>query len=257
MVPPPQVPSRLPLVSATEKKKPSSSTRAESSIDLKRKRESRVEIVLPPTKKRTVEPVPTWPESQQLSVATLSQHRADSTRRGSPPVSRQAEAQSNTVKIEKPSPEVTNVTDALFLVLPSQNLESESDSEGEDDDDLDGDESDDMSVGSWVDAQVETGVSDRASVIRALLHTSMDTDVALKLLKTWSAGQKIPDMPGVWTPEDDQCLETNDGHRIERVHKKHGDEACNNRWEYLSIRRRLDPPRASNAHDFLSISLGL
>lgn len=131
------------------------------------------------------------------------------------------------------------MSEALFLELPFLELEPESDSEGEDDDDLDGEESDDMPVESWVDAQVEKGVSDRDSVTKALLHSSMDTDIALQLLKTWSAGQDLPDMPGVWTPKDDECLEAGSGRDIERVAKKHGEESLKNRWEYLSISRGL------------------
>lgn len=242
------MPAQLPLVSTTHKENLPSSTRVERSIDLKRKRDPRNETVPSPTRKRTVGPADTaepatstWSESQQLPMASPSQHRADSTRQGDLPMSRKAGALSNAAQVKTSSPEAKNVTDALFMELPF--LQLEPDSEGEDnDDDLDGNESDDMSVESWIDAQVRKGVSDRASVKQALLHTSMDTVVTLELLKTWSAGEELPNMPGVWTPEDDKCLEADNARCIEQVHRKHGDEACDNRWEYLSICGRLKSP---------------
>jgi len=70
----------------------------------------------------------------------------------------------------------------------------------------------------------------------------MNPTVADKILKLVAAGQDIPtDMRGVWTPEDDRCLEGEDKYGVERVLKKHGDAAVNDRWEYLSMARARGP----------------
>jgi telomeric repeat-binding factor 2-interacting protein 1 len=44
-------------------------------------------------------------------------------------------------------------------------------------------------------------------------------------------------MRGVWTEEDDRCLESQDARDVERVTKKHGDRLFQARWEYLEMAR--------------------
>lgn len=92
-------------------------------------------------------------------------------------------------------------------------------------------------VDAWIDAHVGTGV-DESNVIDALRCTSMDPELAEKVLRYLAAGKGIPDdIPGVWTAEDDKHLEGQGAREIERVLEKHGSGACNARWEYLSMAR--------------------
>ena len=66
----------------------------------------------------------------------------------------------------------------------------------------------------------------------------MNPDLADKVLHRLVSGKGIPnDIPGVWTAEDDRCIEGQDARSVDRVLKKHGEEFFNSRWEYLRIAR--------------------
>ena len=65
----------------------------------------------------------------------------------------------------------------------------------------------------------------------------MNPDLVDKVLKYITSGKDIPDIPGVWTAEDDRCLEGTDARAIERLSKKHGAEYFDTRFEYLSMTR--------------------
>ncbi|PYH45093.1 putative transcription factor Rap1 [Aspergillus saccharolyticus JOP 1030-1] len=95
-------------------------------------------------------------------------------------------------------------------------------------------------IDTWMDRRLRLRSSrvNEAQLIEALRCTSMDPGLADKVLEFLVAGKGIPDdMPGVWTSADDRCVEGKDGRGIERVLKKHGAEAFNARWEYLSMAR--------------------
>ncbi|KLJ11366.1 hypothetical protein EMPG_13363 [Blastomyces silverae] len=77
-------------------------------------------------------------------------------------------------------------------------------------------------------------------VVEALACTTMDPDLADTVLETMAAGKGIPDnVRGVWTKEDDECLEASDSKGIEAVLQKHGDELFNARFEYIMTRRAV------------------
>ncbi|EGE82813.1 transcription factor Rap1 [Blastomyces dermatitidis ATCC 18188] len=77
-------------------------------------------------------------------------------------------------------------------------------------------------------------------VLEALACTTMDPDLADTVLETMAAGKGIPDnVRGVWTQEDDECLEAPDSKGIEAVLQKHGDELFNARFEYIMTRREV------------------
>lgn len=132
--------------------------------------------------------------------------------------------------------------DPLFQHLPffpsSSEAESEDDEEEtEDDDGEDSDPEDYPDISSWVQAQVARG-ADVSIVLDALRYTSMEPALARKLLKILMTGNPVPEnMRGVWTEEDDQCLESPNARDVERVTKKHGDRLFQARWEYLEMAR--------------------
>jgi telomeric repeat-binding factor 2-interacting protein 1 len=66
----------------------------------------------------------------------------------------------------------------------------------------------------------------------------MEPGLAKKLLKILKAGDPVPEnMRGVWTEEDDRCVESQDARDVERVTTKHGDRLFQARWEYLEMAR--------------------
>lgn len=128
---------------------------------------------------------------------------------------------------EPPNPETT--VDPLFLELPFPPSDPESgDDEGPEPD-----------IDAWIDDRLRYGKAQSpAQVIEALRCASMDTYLADKVLGSLAAGKGIPsDMPGVWTAEDDRCIEGKDARSIERVLKKHGVKFFNARWDYLDMFR--------------------
>jgi hypothetical protein len=68
----------------------------------------------------------------------------------------------------------------------------------------------------------------------ALLCTTIDLDLADKVLPFLKRGEGIPsNMRGVWTEEDDDCLQGCEGRAIEELEKKHGKDGVMARLEYL------------------------
>ncbi|KAI3242416.1 hypothetical protein DTO012A9_867 [Penicillium roqueforti] len=121
--------------------------------------------------------------------------------------------------------------DPIFLELPF--LPSSPASETTDDD-----TSDVPDVDTWIDQRLALGAKE-SHVFDALRCTSMVPGMADKVLKYLTAGKGIPDdMPGVWTAEDDSCLQAEDYSRVRRVLTKHGAEAYKDRWEYFSMARQ-------------------
>lgn len=120
-----------------------------------------------------------------------------------------------------------NTIDPLFLELPF--LPSSPDPGPE--------EPIEKDIDAWIDDRLRTGKADNEEqIIEALCCTSMDPYLADKVLDYLVAGKGIPDnMAGVWTAEDDECIEAQESRPIERVLKKHGSESFNSRWEYLRM----------------------
>ncbi|KAJ5825609.1 hypothetical protein N7474_002747 [Penicillium riverlandense] len=125
-----------------------------------------------------------------------------------------------------------------FFPSPPEPEEDDEETEDEDEDVEEEEWADVHDLNSWIDSRIVRRGVDESEVIDTLRRTSMNPIIADKVLKLIAAGQDIPtDMPGFWTPEDDQCLEGGDKYGVERVLKKHGDEAVTTRWEYLSMAR--------------------
>lgn len=153
------------------------------------------------------------------------------------PLGDNAFAQSGRFKKQalNPRPPINDIfedpVDPIFLELPF--LPSSPASEVADDD-----ISDAPSVDTWIDQRLALGAKE-SHVFDALRCTSMVPEMADKVLKYLTAGKGIPDdMPGVWTAEDDSCLQAGEYSRVQRALTKHGEEAYKDRWEYFSMARQ-------------------
>ncbi|CAI7635077.1 unnamed protein product [Penicillium glandicola] len=153
------------------------------------------------------------------------------------PLGDNAFAQSGRFKKQAPNPRppVNDIfedpVDPIFLELPF--LPSSPASEVTDDDTLDAPD-----VDTWIDQRLALGAKE-SHVFDALRCTSMVPEMADKVLKYLTAGKGIPDdMPGVWTAEDDSCLQAEEYSRVQRALTKHGAEAYKDRWEYFSMARQ-------------------
>jgi telomeric repeat-binding factor 2-interacting protein 1 len=121
--------------------------------------------------------------------------------------------------------------DPVFLELPF--LPSSPASEATDED---AEETPD--VDSWIDQRLARGF-DENHVFDALRCTSMVPEMADKVLELLAAGEGIPDnIPGVWTTEDDRCLQAEEQKEVQRALSKHGAEAFGERWEYFRMARQ-------------------
>lgn len=103
------------------------------------------------------------------------------------------------------------------------------------------DDSDEKAVqdlDEWIEERLRTRKVNEEQILTALRCTTMDQDLADRVLDYLAAGKGIPrDMRGVWTAEDDVSLEGTDARDIERLLKKHGTKLYNKRFKYLEIAR--------------------
>ncbi|KAL4955315.1 TRF2-interacting telomeric protein/Rap1 C terminal domain-containing protein [Aspergillus filifer] len=92
-------------------------------------------------------------------------------------------------------------------------------------------------IDAWIEDRLSKGKGTEEQIIEAIQCTSMDPELADKVLESLVAGKGIPtDMRGVWTAEDDENLEAQDSREVQRVLEKHGD-LFSSRWEYLQMVR--------------------
>ncbi|KZF21175.1 hypothetical protein L228DRAFT_262224 [Xylona heveae TC161] len=99
----------------------------------------------------------------------------------------------------------------------------------------DGDEVGD--IDGWIETQTSAGY-EMDNVLLALKCTSMQADLAQIVLDSFKNGHGIPpDIPGVWSEEDDAILEGSDGRKLRQVEEKHGAKAFNLRMEFLESYR--------------------
>ncbi|CAG8241351.1 unnamed protein product [Penicillium olsonii] len=88
-------------------------------------------------------------------------------------------------------------------------------------------------IETWMDERLARGAHE-SHIFEALQCTSMEPTMADKVLKYLSTGKGIPrNVRGVWTPEDDQCLESQEHAKVQRALTKHGMEAYKARWDYF------------------------
>ncbi|KAL1960306.1 hypothetical protein VTO42DRAFT_8266 [Malbranchea cinnamomea] len=89
----------------------------------------------------------------------------------------------------------------------------------------------------WIQSRVESGkAANERQVMEALHSTTMDPNLADQILPYLKAGEGIPEnIRGVWTAEDDRCLEGQNAKLIEDLEKKHGTDAVIRRTEHLNL----------------------
>lgn len=133
--------------------------------------------------------------------------------------------------------EVDTFFSELPFLSPTPELDGETLNEKNDDED---DQEEDDKLMEWVDLQVSRGFDD-AAIDDALCCTSLNYELAEKVLSTLAAGNPIPDdIPGVWTAKDDEALQAPDSRDVMRVIQKHGGTSYEDRWTYLSEARERD-----------------
>ncbi|KAL3464027.1 TRF2-interacting telomeric protein/Rap1 C terminal domain-containing protein [Aspergillus heterothallicus] len=113
----------------------------------------------------------------------------------------------------------------LFLELPF--FEATPESEGEEPK---------QDVDTWIEDRLSRGKGNESQIIHALQCTSMDPKLADMVLDSMIAGKGIPtSVRGVWTAQDDICVNAQDSREIQSVFDKHGSDLFNARWEYLNM----------------------
>ncbi|EAW06482.1 putative transcription factor Rap1 [Aspergillus clavatus NRRL 1] len=130
---------------------------------------------------------------------------------------------------QPPTDQPDSIPSNILLELPFFPSSPESQEEASEQGDID----------TWIEDRLRTGkAANEEEVIEALQCTSMDPRLADTVLGFLRDGRGIPEnMPGVWTPKDDECVEKGDSRAIEQVLKKHGSDSFKARWEYLSMAR--------------------
>lgn len=139
--------------------------------------------------------------------------------------------QENPTESQPPVKEAGDPIDSFLLelpFLPSPSPEPEPEEQGPNQD-----------VDAWIDDRLNTGRAENVEqIVEALRCTSMDPNLADKVLEYLVAGKGIPDnVAGVWTPEDDKCMEAKDTRVVDRVLNKHGMQYFDVRWRYLNMAR--------------------
>jgi hypothetical protein len=85
---------------------------------------------------------------------------------------------------------------------------------------------------AWIDSHLEEGTS-FDDVVAALKATGMDADVADAVLEYMKIDGTLPQMRGVWTEEDDACVQAADARGILRMIEKHGQDGYDSRFIFL------------------------
>lgn len=73
----------------------------------------------------------------------------------------------------------------------------------------------------------------RANIVDALRRTSMRSKLAEIVLIEEKRGNKVTDIPGVWTKEEDDILTGSDARKLKQLEKKHGWDEFQARVEFL------------------------
>ncbi|CRG84032.1 hypothetical protein PISL3812_01375 [Talaromyces islandicus] len=121
---------------------------------------------------------------------------------------------------------------AAINELPALGPEDDEDDENTDED------GDGGGVEAWMEEHIRNGKRGE-HVIMALDCTSMNAELADRVLVLLSAGHGIPnDMPGVWTKEEDEIVLGSETRKIQSLLQKHGSDFYNERFKYLEERQK-------------------
>ena len=236
---PPPAPARAPITTPPTTTDERPSRRTESDIrkqdDQKRKRSPEIEAIGRDNSK----------DIEATSQKRRAVNKTPEVRSSTPPQTEEEHVESHLQppeSLEPPEPTVQeapetnhrpndpeNETGNLFLELPFFPPSPEPEEEEVPEQDID----------EWIDDLLRTGKAQNdAQVIEALRCTSMNPQLANEALGYLVKEKRIPDgIPGIWTSEDDRCLESDNARDIERMLNKHGADFFNARWEYLGMAR--------------------
>ncbi|MCJ1380294.1 hypothetical protein MMC17_003397 [Xylographa soralifera] len=85
----------------------------------------------------------------------------------------------------------------------------------------------------WLDTRMESGI-DAETLGRALKSTNNDPELADLVLESLDKDEGVPtDISGIWTEEDDECLEAVDARKINAMIEKHGQAGLDKRYDFL------------------------
>ncbi|KAL2870479.1 putative transcription factor Rap1 [Aspergillus lucknowensis] len=177
------------------------------------------------------QPDTTQQKSLEVRESSGSHVRREHTHHETPPSPKKAKTTAKPSTGEptsqEPGEEDKTGLNELFLELPFFEPSPEPD-----------DEAPEQDIDTWIEERLRGGKGDEAQIIEALQCTSMDPELADTVLDSLVAGNGIPaDMRGVWTAQDDRCVDAQDTREIQRVLMKHGSDLFNSRWEYLTMAR--------------------
>ncbi|KAH8705035.1 TRF2-interacting telomeric protein/Rap1 C terminal domain-containing protein [Talaromyces proteolyticus] len=111
--------------------------------------------------------------------------------------------------------------------------------DAEDKENEDNDKDDDAeAVNDWIEERMRAGQKGE-DIVLALDYTSMNAELADRVLASLSRGDGIPkNVRGVWTEEEDEILQGTETRKIDALEKKHGSEYFWERYDYLENRRK-------------------
>ena len=85
----------------------------------------------------------------------------------------------------------------------------------------------------WLDTRMESGV-DAVTLGLVLKSTNNDPELADIVLESLDNDEGVPtDIRGIWTEEDDECLDAVDARKINAMIEKHGQEGLDKRYDFL------------------------
>ncbi|KAI9781729.1 MAG: hypothetical protein M1839_005722 [Geoglossum umbratile] len=95
-------------------------------------------------------------------------------------------------------------------------------------------------LGAWIDTHVAAGASEDDALL-ALKCSSMHTGLAELVLHSLRKDEGVPeDVKGIWTEREDEALKGGDGRAIKMLEEKHGKEAFQMRWNFLTAYDQID-----------------
>lgn len=118
-------------------------------------------------------------------------------------------------------------SEAIEYTPPSQNNNDEEETQSQT-------ESESNEIQEFINGFVAKGF-EAETVQQMLTITTMEVDLAVRLLSDYAKGLEIPkDIPGVWTEEDDNGVKSHvRSGDYKRALKKHGEVRCSRRKEFL------------------------
>ena len=85
----------------------------------------------------------------------------------------------------------------------------------------------------WLDSRIESGINTEILGL-ALKSSSNDPNLADVVLESLDRHNEVPtDIRGIWTEEDDKCLEAVDARKINAMIEKHGQDGLDKRYDFL------------------------